>query len=140
MTTKAATNTFDQLRKAGGGIAIMKNWSGLRTLYVNGYSVFRVGEKGQEVPTNPHAHWYDRGRKVFTSFGKKGTFAQRQLQAFEEARAWVAKTYGEQGPWVRNRMGDYLPARIHKQFPLRAPKPPKGEEHPKVRGHVILTP
>jgi len=106
-------NTHGQLVAAGGGIAIMPAYVGTRTEYRSGWKVYRVDAAGARIATDPTAHWTDYGCKRFHESDKT------RAEALEEAKRWCAETYGEQGPWVRNRMGDYLPARIHKAYPLR---------------------
>lgn len=106
-------NTHDQLAAAGGGIAICPAYSGARRDYRNGWCVYHVNAVGQQVVTDKNAHFTDYGRKRFGEFGTS------RAEALEEAKRWVAETYGERGPWVRNRLGDYLPERIHKAHPLR---------------------
>lgn len=110
MTT--CINTHDQLVAAGGGVAIVPAYTGARSNYRNGWHVYRVNVKGQPLVTDKTAHWTDHHRKHFPD-------GFSRAEALEEAKRWVEATYGERGPWVRNRMGDYLPERIHKAFPLR---------------------
>jgi hypothetical protein len=116
-----ALNTYDQLKRAGGGIAIMPSSDSSGRGGTCGYFVFRVGPKGEVIKTDvgPDSPWYRHGQKVF--FGPDGplTWHQRQAGALADAQRWVAETFHEAGPWVRNRMGDYLPERIHKAHPLR---------------------
>lgn len=106
-------NTHEQLKAAGGGIAIITAYAGARSEYRNGWKIYHVNAAGRRVVTDENAHFTDYGCK---HFGESGT---TRAEALEEAKRWVAETYNEHGPWVRNRMGDYLPERIHKAFPLR---------------------
>lgn len=115
---KEIINTHDQLVAAGGGIAICPAYSGAREMHRNGWNVYRVGEKGDRIATDPNAHWTDHGEKRFSEV------EQTREQALEAAKRWVADTYGEHGPWKRNRMYDYVPERIAKAHPLR-PRPRK---------------
>lgn len=100
-------NTHDQLAAAGSGVAICPAYSGARDR--NGWVVYRV-VRGVRVLTDTRAH---HGLMHFAEFGTS------RAEALKEAKRWVAETYGERGPWVRNRLGDYLPERIHKAHPLR---------------------
>lgn len=109
-------NTHDQLTAAGGGVAIMPAYSGARTRHRDGWSVYRANASGEQVITDPNAHWSDHKRKRFSEF------TATRAEALEAAKAWVLATYGEAGPWKRNRMGDYVPERIAKAHPLRARK------------------
>lgn len=111
-------NTHEQLTAAGGGIAIIKAYAWGRDGNINGWHIYRVNEHGRKVATDLGAPWYHHECKWFVSRAN-GTFHERQRQALEAARVWIAETYGELGPWVRNRLGDYLPERIHETFPLR---------------------
>ena len=91
-------NTYDQLRAAGGGIAICPQYTDGRKAYRNGWIVYRVNAAGERVNTDPQAHWLDHGCKHF------GEVATTRAEALEEAKHWVAETYGELGPWVKNRI------------------------------------
>jgi hypothetical protein len=78
-----------------------------------GWSVYRV-VNGLEVQTDPGGAWYRNGRKTFSASVDGGRMA-----ALAQAQAWIAERFNERGPWKRNRMGDYVPARIADAFPLR---------------------
>jgi hypothetical protein len=106
-------NTTEQLKAAGGGVSIVPAYTPGRTQHRNGWRVYRVTATGLRIVTDKNAAWYDYGCKHFNESGTT------RAEALEEAKRWVEATYGERGPWVRNRMGDYLPERIHKAFPLR---------------------
>lgn len=108
-------NTWDQIRKAGGGIMICYHSRNSRSCMSAKWNVIRINSNGKEIPTDPQSAWYNYGRKTFIVSGGNAD----KKAALQEAIEWVAKTYGEHGPWVRNRLGDCLPKRIHKQFPLR---------------------
>ena len=113
-------NTYDQLRRAGGGIAIIAQHGGIRETYVDGWLILRLDAKGQKLITDKDAAWYHNGlRWIHADRAKYSNWHDRQRAALELAQEWVAGAYGEQGPWKRNRMGDYLPERIAVQFPLR---------------------
>lgn len=66
------------------------------------------------IRTDGDAAQEDYGMKVFLIHGR-GQVKSR----LEEAQAWVKEIYKEEGPWVRNRRGDYVPRRINQKFPLR---------------------
>lgn len=111
-----ATNTHDQLRLAGGGVAIIASYSQGRDSAFNGWSVYRVGADGKQIDTaGKDAPWYHCGKKYFP--------AQRagRMDSLESAKAYVRAKGWYDGPWVRNRMYDYVPKAINEQFPL--PKP-----------------
>lgn len=116
-----AINTHDQLRKAGGGVAILPSYVGARTQYFYGWSVYRVGADGKEIPTDPNTHWTNYGRKVFSKLPQQNglTPAERSRGALEAAKRWVAEQGWYDGEWTRNRMRDYVPKEINKRFPLQ---------------------
>lgn len=114
-------NTHDQLKAAGGGIAIIVAHGGIRETFVNGWYIYRVSKHGDQLITDPQAAWYNYGMKWFSNFGD-GSFHERNAVALGQARAWVAEQYGEHGPWVRNAQLDYVPERIQKAFPIRREK------------------
>lgn len=111
MREREIINTFDQLRAAGGGVAISTAYLPGQSVHPYGWSVWRVNAKGKQVVTDPDAPWYAYGSRVFSFSGDKKA-------ALEAAKAWAAEQFGEQGPWKRNRMHDYVPERIFKQFPI----------------------
>lgn len=121
MSEREIINTYDQLRAAGGGVAIVPSYSGTRTQYFYGWGILRVNDKGKQVITDPAAHWTDNGKKVFSaSFGTEGdTRAERSRNALAQAKQWVAEQGWYNGEWTRNRMRDYVPKEINKRFPLR---------------------
>lgn len=107
-------NTWGQLVAAGGGVGIFfkprdtgRGGSGAC------FRVIRIGADGLEIPTDPKAPWYNHGRKTFLPFGSSKAESLAAAQAWVKAQGWY------DGPWLRNRMGDYLPAEIHTRFPLR---------------------
>jgi len=108
-------NTFDQLVAAGGGVAILfyRDSSRERVGRSARFSVMRINEKGQELVTDRDAHWTDYGKKVF----RVGLGVTKPV-ALAAAQAWVLDTYKVAGPWVRNRMGDYVLASVNKAWPL----------------------
>jgi len=110
-------NTYDQLRHAGGGVAISLNYGGTRQYYVYGYEVWRIGPKGEKIVTDPDASWFNYGKKVFR--GEGDNFHARQRDALAKAQAWVAEQGWYNGPWVRNRLRDYVPEEINKRFPIK---------------------
>jgi hypothetical protein len=116
--TRSIFNTHDQLvvaLRAGhkAPFAIGKS-SGPLSSSMNGWKVYHPALK-----TDPKAAWYDYGQKTFRLFGRSETdTAERKAAALFEAQQWVAQTYGYTGEWKRNRMGDYVPADIQKQWPI----------------------
>jgi hypothetical protein len=114
-----AVNTHDQLRSAGGGVAIMPSYVGTRTQSFCGWAIYRVNGNGQQVVTDAKAHWQDYGKKVFSTLMVKGTPAERSRTTLEMAKKWVAEQGWYDGEWARNRMRDYVPKEINKKFPLR---------------------
>jgi len=126
---REAVNTHDQLKLAGGGVAILRSTGGIRESYEDGWVVLRVNEHGQSVVTDPNAHFTKYGRKHFSNSylggfsnsytGERLSHAASMARAFEEARQWVAAQGWYDGPWVGNRMRDKVPADINRRFPLR---------------------
>jgi hypothetical protein len=109
-------NTHDQLTAAGGGPAITSIYTPGRDPVFCGWGVYRVNEHGKQVVTDAHAAWYNHGNKVFhTTRGDR-------MAALQAAKDWVANYLGEPGPWVRNRMRDYVPRHINERFPLVKPE------------------
>ena len=108
-------NTFEQLVAAGGGVAIGTAYAPGRQQYACGWRVWRV-VNGRSVRTDDRkdAPWYYHGDRVF-SYG----FGTDKATALAQARAWVKDQGWYDGPWVRNRFGDWLPTDIHKRFPLQ---------------------
>lgn len=117
-------NTYDQLCRAGGGVAIMPSYTGSRTQYFYGWAVYRVNEHGKQIVTDPKAHWSDCGKKVFSASSQQGdTPAERSRAAREAAKQWIAEQGWYNGEWQRNRAQDYVPKDINQRFPIR--KEPK---------------
>ena len=112
-------NTYDQLRAAGGGVAIVPAYTGGRTQYFCGWAIYRLSIAGKQLITDPSAHWQHYGKKVFSTLGAAGTTpSERRRNALETAKRWVAEQGWYDGEWARNRMRDYVPKAINKQFPL----------------------
>lgn len=70
-------NTWEQLRAAGGGVAIC--WHAWHSVIPGRWAVLHMSASGRPLVT-------DRN---------------------------------EEGPWVRNRQGNYVPERINDSFPVR---------------------
>jgi hypothetical protein len=113
-----AVNTHDQLRKAGGGVAIVPTYTGTRTQWPYGWGIYRIDANGQHIVTDPKAHWSNYGKKVFSHSNHQGTPAERKRASLEQAKRWVAEQGWYDGEWKCNRMRDYVPAEINKRFPL----------------------
>lgn len=119
MSKREIVNTHDQLRAAGGGVAIMPAYIGGRTQYFCGWSIYRVNVEGKQLVTDPKAHWQQYGKKTFSTMGATGdTPAERSRNALALAKRWIAEQGWYDGEWMRNRMRDYVPKEINKQFPL----------------------
>jgi hypothetical protein len=118
MTTEIY-NTHQQLVRAGGGVAIVLSYGGIRDRYVDGWSIYRVNAAGKHVPTDPDVPWYHHGNKWISSTSLEGTFAERQREALEIAKNWIAEQGWYSGEWRRNRARDYVPVEIDKRFPIR---------------------
>lgn len=108
-------NTHDQLRAAGGGVAIVPASLPGRSPYQYGWAVYRVNAEGKGLVTDKDAAWYEYGKKVFSDLRSEGG----RMGALAAAKAWVAEQGWYDGPWTRNRMRDYVPTEMNKQFPLR---------------------
>jgi len=106
-------NTYDQLKANGGGIAICYNPPD--SLHGCKLSILGIDKRGGMIVTDPNSSWYDRNMKVFYIFKVR----EQKKTRLAEATQWVSDHYGEKGPWVRNRMGDYVPERINEAYPIR---------------------
>jgi hypothetical protein len=116
-------NTFDQLKAAGGGVALVVSMGGSRDTYVDGWLVLRLNARGESLVTDKDAAWYHHKRKHFSMpLGRDVPFAERRRLAFEEARAWVAEQGWYTGEWKRNAIGDFVPADVQKRFPIKRRK------------------
>jgi hypothetical protein len=104
-------NTYHQLVAAGGGCAIITAHSPGRGSNPCGWAIYRI-DRGREVATDPKAPWFHRGRKWFSWFNSD------RMTALDEAKAFVRELTGYDGEWKRNKFHDYVPAHIHKQFPI----------------------
>jgi len=118
-----AINTHEQLKLSGGGVAIVLSYGGIRTQYVDGWSIYRVDSNGKQISTDTMAPWYCHGKKWISSTNLSGTFAERQRAALELAKKWVAEQGWYDGEWSRNRLRDYVPTAVNKQFPIRKDQP-----------------
>jgi hypothetical protein len=114
-----ATNTHEQLTLSGGGVAIVTSYGGIRIQHVDGWSIYRVGPDGKQVPTDTSAPWYCYGKKWISSTSLNGSFSERQRTALEIAKQWIAEQGWYKGKWARNRMRDYVPAEVNRRFPIR---------------------
>lgn len=119
MTERGIINTHDQLRAAGGGVAITVAYGSGRDHYVSGWHVYRLGADGKQIPTDPGAPFYQHGCKWFGLLLRKGSFHERKRHAAAEAQAWVKEQGWYAGEWKRNAMGDFVPADTQKRFPIR---------------------
>lgn len=112
-------NAWDQCRAAGGDrIIISFSGDGCGNEWV----VHRWVD-GEEVSTDPKAHWSRYGRKAFSPFSLGGKFHERKAGALANAIKWVSETYGK-SDFVRNRAGDYVEAEVNQKWPL-PPRPRK---------------
>ena len=107
MTDDLPVNTYDQLVKAGYGVAISPRHIGIRETSVFGFEVWKATERGVER----FKHEFDVDMSL--------PFHERQAKALTAAQKWCERVLGIKGPWARNHMGDVIPASIHKAFPLR---------------------
>lgn len=115
-----AVNTHEQLKLAGGGVAITVAKGGARSDFVSGWHVYRVGADGQKIPTYPDGPWYHHGLKWFcVQRGNGRSFHEGLRLALEEAKKWVAEQGWYDGEWVGNRQRNYVPKEINKRFPIR---------------------
>lgn len=56
---------------------------------------------GQEIKTDPDAHWRDYGHKTFSAYGNK-----KRADALAEAQAWAGERFGIT-EWTRSPFGGY---------------------------------
>jgi hypothetical protein len=119
-TERDLINTHDQLRAAGGGVAITVAYSSGRETYVSGWHVYRLGPDGKQIVTEAKGHFWDHGCKWFSlGMGRPGeSFHEKKRRALAEAQAWVREQGWYDGEWKRNAVGDVVPADIQKRFPI----------------------
>ena len=120
---RSIINTHDQLRAAKAerlpDVAILPrriqgtNPDGWR----NGWKVIRPGcDLGTEK-----SQWdRDYGCRVFHEEAG-ATWREQRANALQSAKDWVSVNFGV-SIFVRNRMGDYVDARVNKLFPLERSK------------------
>jgi len=107
------TNTWEQLHKSGGSVAIVPAMMPGRQTRQCGWAVLRVNADGKQLVTDKHAAWYDHYKKTFSDFGRT------RAAALLAAQAWVKEKGWYDGPWVRNRARDYVPELVNRRFPIR---------------------
>lgn len=112
-----AINAWDQITLAGGTGFIIAPSHSLVGNFRNGWNVTRIVEN-REIKTDPNGPWYTNGRKQFGE-DPRLPWREARKKALEDAIKWVEDTYGEKGPWARNRHGDYVAERINKEFPIK---------------------
>lgn len=116
------TNTWEQIARSGGGVAICYTSMNGRGLTRQDWTILRIDAKGREVVTDPTAAWWLDGKKAFTLFEARtngSTTLEDKAAALAKALAWIKEQYGIDEPYVRNRMGDMIPKRVNNAFPLR---------------------
>ena len=113
MTDVRLINTWDQLKAAGGGVAVSYHANGGRTVLPPMWVVWRINAAGQQLQTDAKAAWYMRGSKGFSFPGGKDLKEQARLDAL----AWATKKYGVKA-WARNMFGDYVSATVNAAFPI----------------------
>lgn len=116
-------NTFHQLccaKKAGlPYVAICKAiLPGRAPRSVIGWAIYVPGTR-----TDPNGAWYQNGNKWITESKYGG-----RIEALEAAKEYASKHYGPVTEWKRNRMQEYVDARVAKQFPLRTERRVKQEK------------
>jgi hypothetical protein len=117
-------NTYDQMKAAGGdGVAICVAHSGGRGSFVSGWHVVRF-VRGKTVATDPDAAYYHDKQKWFSLVGSSGRdgFVAARAAALAQAQAWVKAQGWYDGEWKRNAMGDFVPADVQRQFPIKRPR------------------
>lgn len=113
-------NTYEQLmaaRQAGlPDVAVAtRHWQGTREWYRNGWKIYSPGKSVEGAPRPRYAD-PDNGCRIFEEDRSKN-WRQARKEALEAAMAWAGPRYSIE-KWARNRMGDYVDARVNKQFPL----------------------
>lgn len=116
---REVVNTWEQLHAARTGTALCWHSKAPRAVIGNYWSIMRVVD-GRKIQTDPKGAWYYHGDKAFSGFGNKNPDLSRRLAGLEESKDFALETYGDAGPWVRNRMGDYVPKDINDKFPVRS--------------------
>jgi hypothetical protein len=121
MAASSIVNTSDQLKASGGGFAIvyMPDRSRERGGLCARWQVYRCSGDRADLPTDEHGPWYDYGRKTFVIASTNGqTFHQAKRAQLEAAKLWLKEHHGLQVEWVRNGLGDYVPAETDRQHPI----------------------
>lgn len=92
------------------------------------YAVILIVD-GREVKTDPKGAWYAYGRKLFNV---DGPVLQNRTETRQKATAWAREHLGVTEEFIRNRMGDYVPATTNKLYPLpeRRRRAAAGREEP----------
>lgn len=126
-TLHPTLNTYDQLlaaRSAGlPDVAVIPRYlpssSRNGTTHRNGWKVWRPGFNisGPEGADRGPFH-YDVNCRTFDEGLSLLPWKEARAKALEAAKAWAGERYGIR-EWKRNRQGDWVDARVHKQFPLR---------------------
>lgn len=109
-------NSWDQIMASGGtGVMIVPSTITTSRANYTPATAWRIIRyvKGRQMITDQNAPWYHHGCKAF-SFSLHGS----KKNAVLAAQAWVKEQGWQDGPWVRNRQGDYVAADVNKQFPI----------------------
>lgn len=117
-TTPRIINTYDQLMAAMRAghkwpYALCREYVGHRTPYFYGWKVYHPTKATDPSKSTS----LSRGYRTFSRVGAASSDRMGR-EALAAAQQWVADTYGYSGLWKRNRMGDYVPADIQKQWPI----------------------
>lgn len=113
-------NTWDQLKAYGGDrLAITYSTAEARSCRSAHFSILRLRD-GKQMVTDPKAAWYEYECKTFLL---DYPLRAGKPKALAEAVAWIKKKYGsKRGPFVRNRMHDYVEKCVNDKFPIRKEK------------------
>lgn len=108
-------NTFDQMKACGGDhVAISYHSPEPSRVEPAKVVVWRI-VNGQEIKTDPNAHWTDDGCKTFLV---RHPLREGKKFAIAKAVAWAKKMFRIRDEFVRNRIGDYVEKSVNENFPI----------------------
>lgn len=124
-------NTYDQLKAAVADGVIPENRAVAVSYHACARGRLGYGDCSKAMvfspffQVNPKAHWRDQGAMTFIVMGRNWR------EYIETAKRWASKRFGIT-EWARNRMGDYVPAKVNRLYPL-----PKRNDKAAVTSEVL---